>query len=86
MVQESENQENLPDRQGPAYSQITSSLSKLAELLRIDGIIHRTKNKWDFYRGKSASGLKSKEKMAAEFLFMRFPGQELIILAALLFG
>ncbi|MHA2092342.1 MAG: hypothetical protein ACW98K_15945 [Candidatus Kariarchaeaceae archaeon] len=86
MVQKGEKQKKLPDGQGPAYSQLTSSLSKLAGLLRIDGIINRTKNKWDFYRGKSASGLKSKEKMAAEFLFMRFPGQELIILSAFLFG
>jgi hypothetical protein len=86
VVQDGENQGNLPDRQIPVYSQLTSPLSKLAELLRIDGIVNRTKNKWDFYRGKSASGLKSKEKMASDFLFMRSPGQELIILSALLFG
>jgi hypothetical protein len=86
VVQDGENQRNLPDRQISVYSQLTSPLSKLAELLRIDGIVNRTKNKWDFYRGKSASGLKSKEKMASDFLFMRSPGQELIILSALIFG
>ena len=67
-------------------SKIGSVLKKIEKYSGVNQIFGRTRQKWQYHRDRSLIGLKSKEKIAVEYLFLGFPRQELLILSTVILG